>query len=245
MKTRRKTSYFTRPQAEGKSVVKENIAEAMYDLQSVTASILRHAEPESAYAGMSLDKLVTYCVYIVKNEGHVCTVERLVYECFTRFPKKFSLLGHPYWPDSERVTKSWRRCRTDFGWIEGSNILGFRITSAGRQVAKEVENALQNRTSGFKKPVAIEETRRSYELEHLKRVRSSPMFQEYLTNSKNFLTSEVEFRQLLMCNLETPGRILRQNLRELQNIAKNQSDSVVVKFLNVLEERFRKVLQRR
>jgi len=212
----------------------------------IEAEMPREGVPESPSKKVSLDRLLTYCVYVVNQSGSVCSVSRLVYECFTRFPERFCLPGYPHWPDSERVTKTWRRCRTDFGWIEGSNVLGFRVTSTGREVARQVERLLHgNSQAPVQSSASANNERRTYESLHLKRIREHPAFARFQRQGSAAEIPETDFRHLLMCTLESPERILRQNLRELQNIAKTENAGDILAFLAALEERFKRVLQRR
>ena len=71
---------------------------------------------KSAYG--NLDEMLIYCADLVQQTGDACTFERLVYECFTRFPEQFGMISYPQWPDNDRINKAWLRCRTDRGgWL--------------------------------------------------------------------------------------------------------------------------------
>ncbi|MCL6481569.1 MAG: hypothetical protein K6U02_07570 [Firmicutes bacterium] len=89
-----------------------------------------------------MDELVLFAAKRVLDSGEECTVERLVYECFTLFPKSFSLPKYPQWPDSARLNKSWWRCRTDKGWLAGSVKQGLRLTPAGEEAVAAVARKL-------------------------------------------------------------------------------------------------------
>ncbi|MEO0141187.1 MAG: hypothetical protein ABIM88_06565, partial [candidate division WOR-3 bacterium] len=55
--------------------------------------------PFERYKDIGLNQLVVYCVGRILANGEECTLERLIYECFTLFPKKFGLRKYPQWPD--------------------------------------------------------------------------------------------------------------------------------------------------
>ena len=94
------------------------------------------------YHDISLDELVTYCVFLLHEENTEATFENIVAKCFDLFPDKFSLFGYPQWPDSSRVNKSWLRCRTDFKYIAGTVKTGFKVTSNGLDIVEKVQKKL-------------------------------------------------------------------------------------------------------
>ncbi len=59
--------------------------------------------PAGSYENISVDELVLFAAKCILDSGEECTVERLVYECFTLFPKSFCLPRYPQWPDSTRT----------------------------------------------------------------------------------------------------------------------------------------------
>lgn len=199
-------------------------------------------DPE-IYTKISLDHLITFCVRSILDSGEECTFERLVYEAFTNFPKKFGLLRYPNWPDSARVNKSWLRCRTDFGYIVGSAKEGFRLTEQGKRIAENakrrlVETKIQQKDGIFSHDSG--KTREKYEAV-LKQIRINPLFQSYINDPINNEFDEMKLRLLLNCTMETPIRVLRQNIKYFINIAKTYGDSEVIKFLNKCENAIRKM----
>ncbi len=177
----------------------------------------------------SIDRLLAFAVGQVVAAEEDCTFERLVYECFTLFPDAFAMQRYPQWPDSVRINKTWLRCRTDRGWIVGSVQEGFRLTEQGAHVASEVAHVLG------KNPAAAEtgpgnRARERYEA-MLRHVRRQPSFQAYQADPGSFSLSDSGLRVLLNATLETPRRILRQNLRAYQNAAAAYQDAEAGAFL--------------
>lgn len=191
----------------------------------------------------SIDQLLIYAVWQILQSGEECTFERLVCECFTRFPESFSLKRYPQWPDSDRVNKAWLRCRTDKGWLAGSRQHGFRLTAAGEHVARKVaaqlfEDTGQSPASGPSGPRA----RERYEA-LLRNIRRDPLFQRFIGSQGSFHVSEMEFRSLLGATLETPPRVLRQNLTTYKNAARDYQDHEVYNFLIVCEQKMASVIK--
>jgi hypothetical protein len=186
-----------------------------------------------ASRGPPLDDLVVYSVAEVLAAGENCTFERLVFECFTRFPEAFGLALYPEWPDSARVNKAWLRCRTDKGWIVGSVQEGFRLTSVGERAAEKVRARLQSESGATTTRAG---TRPRDPLQALLRnVRKDPLFQRYVDRQAEFKPSEMELRRLLGATLETPLRVLRQNLSAFKSAADAYHDTEALDFLRACE----------
>jgi hypothetical protein len=166
--------------------------------------------------------------------GDDCTFERLVYECFTRFPYAFGLKRYPEWPDSARVNKAWHRCRTDKGWITGSVQEGFRLTIAGELVAASVTARLVAGTASTERTGSGTRTRERYEA-LLRNLRRDALYQRFLGGPNGFEPSDMELRQLLGATLETPTRILKQNLNAYKSAARAYEDDEVLDFLAACE----------
>ena len=205
----------------------DNLAEVANNRDMATATRSRSIT--------SIDELLTYAVGQVTGAGEECTFERLVYECFQLFPQKFAMQRYPDWPDSVRVNKTWLRCRTDRGWIVGSVQEGFRLTAEGVQVAAKVGRALGNAKVSVPEASDGARSRERYEA-MLKYIRRQPPFQAYLEEPGTFMLSETGLRVLLNGTLETPLRVLRQNLRAYQNAAEAYGDTEVAAFLSTCKE---------
>ena len=192
---------------------------------------------------VSIDELLVFAARKVIECGDECTFERLVYECFTRFPEEFGLRRYPQWPDSTRVTKSWLRCRTDRGWIIGSVKEGFRLTDSGTEVALNLEAKLspEGKPASESRKVS---TRERYDT-LLRYIKSSEAFQKYNKSPNSFVISESEFRYVLGCTLQTPIRIIKQNMFSYKNAAKIYDDNDVLNFLNTCEKQMAKFLKRK
>ena len=186
-------------------------------------------------AATSIDQLLTYAVGQVAAAGEECTFERLVYECFTLFPKQFAMQRYPEWPDSVRVNKTWLRCRTDRGWIVGSVQEGFRLTQGGEVVASKVARTLGKDPAAANQTNEGNRARERYEA-MLRYVRRQPSFQAYQADPGAFTLSEPGLRVLLNATLETPRRVLRQNLRAYQNAAAAYEDAEAAEFLTACGE---------
>jgi hypothetical protein len=187
--------------------------------------------PASIYMTIGLDSLLIYCVKRVIAGGEECTFERLVCECFTLFPQRFSFARYPQWPDAARINKTWLRCRTDKGLIVGSLQEGFRLTPSGERLAAKIEQVLrQHKVTGNIPQPGMS---RSREEAVVRQIRATDAFARWLKDGPAFIISNSEFRALLNCTLETPRRVLRQNLLFYKAMAQALEDSEALRFLDV------------
>ncbi len=181
---------------------------------------------ENIYTSVSLTKLTIFAIHEIANNGEECAYERIVKECFTIFPKRFSFQRYPEWPDGTRVKIEILRCR-DKGWVAGNEKNGFQITLLGKRVAHEVLRELQE---GTIKKQRIGQTRDRGDtiIKHLKE--SEPL-KRFRQNKENFTISEGEFRRLFVATFETPPRVLKQNLNYCLDICKQYGENELFEFL--------------
>jgi hypothetical protein len=191
--------------------------------------------PEAVYESVPLDELLVCAVRRIFDSGEECTFERLVCEAFTLFPKKFGFQRYPHWPDSARVNKTWLRCRTDKGWIAGGVQEGFRLTPKGERVAQRAQGKLSR---GSPPPVKrVPRPRERYEAA-LRQIRQSQAFSRFLSDPSVFTIPEMELRNLLGGTLETPRRILGQNLHYYLDAATQYKDQEALNFLEVCRDQW-------
>lgn len=91
---------------------------------------------EELYTRVSINDLILFGIYSVAAKKEKCTFERLVKECFTLFPKSFSLLKISKWPDSRKLDRPLRTLRKR-RLIAGDPKSFFSLTKLGRKTAEE------------------------------------------------------------------------------------------------------------
>ena len=178
---------------------------------------------------LTIDELAVYCAWRILARKQQCTFEKLTVECYRRFPERFSLQGYPEYPDSARVNKSWLRCRTDHGWLLGNLKSSFRLSPEGLAVAKSVRSRLS--TGPFRAKNLQRARERTRESALVAFVRGHPSFKRYLSSKKSFTPSRNELLALASCTLDTPPRVVNQNLIQLLHAARLIADKEVESFL--------------
>lgn len=189
---------------------------------------------EQIYSKIKMQDLIVFGVYSVIKGNETCTYERLVAECFQRFPKVFGFKRYPQWPDSLKFDRPLRTLRQE-GLIVGSVRDRFQLTEFGEKLAKETESTLNKGISVNRKRRS---TGRSVDDRLIVFVKENNAFREFLESPEGFSISESQFRSLLRCTLETPERVIKQNLEYYKNVAKYYNEKQISKFLLVCEKKF-------
>jgi hypothetical protein len=186
---------------------------------------------EKIYTLLPLTKLVIFAISEIDNIKEECAYERIVKECFTLFPKRFSFQRYPEWPDGNRVKIEILRCRNN-GWVTGNEKKGFHITSLGRRAAQEVLKELK---VGPARELHSTQTRDRGDtiLSYLKK---SEPYRRYQENKENFIITEEEFRRLVISTFETPPKVLEQNFNYCFDLCSEYGEKELCDFLEKCRE---------
>lgn len=184
---------------------------------------------EKIYINLPKNHLIVLGIYsIILQKKEECTFERLVKECFTLFPKVFGMSRYPQWPDTLKFDRDLRDLREQ-GLITGNPRISYSLTKFGERLAKEAEEFLKK---GVKRK-AIYKSKRGADINWVNYLKKSEPFQRFLKNKKKFSVTEMEFRNLLRCTLESPIRILKQNLIYSKNLAREFKEKKLDDFLEI------------
>lgn len=192
----------------------------------------------TSYGSIDLDRLVIYTTVELEKLGIELSLENIIVGAFKLFPKKFSLVGYPEFPDATRVEKSLWRCKGNKRqWIGGKTPHGYLITDRTRIIATQTEDQLSN--PALRKQKIPSRMRRKESI--LKEVTSSPAYSKYMSG-KGESISEADFCYLLQGTLDSSREALRENLVSLKKFTEELEREDVIKFLNWLEQRFKNFL---
>lgn len=187
---------------------------------------------EEIYINVPKNHLIVFGIHSVVTQKEECTSERLIKECFTLFPKKFGMTRYSQWPDTLRFDRDLRKLREQ-GLITGNPKISFSLTKFGEKLAKETGAILK---TGARRKIEYK-TGRGTDINWINYLKKSEQFQRFLKDKKRFSITEMEFRNLLRCTLESPIRILKQNLLYSKNLAKEFKEKKLVKFLEVCSQK--------
>jgi len=188
------------------------------------------------YMKLPLADLILGSIYLVVSRGETCTFERLVAESFNNFPKVFSFRRYPKWPDSLKFDRPLRTLR-EKGYIVGSARDSFSLNKYGENKARDILKKLNKRITPqrdtyFQLPV------RSSDDRIIEYIKKSFTFLSYLSDPKSFFISDQELRNLLRCTLETPERVVKQNMQYYIKVARDYNEVEVERFLLCCKRKF-------
>ena len=184
------------------------------------------------YKNIQKSRLILFGLYSVATKKEECTSERLVKECFNLFPKVFGMSRYPQWPDTLKFDRDLRTLRQQ-GLITGNPKISFSLTKFGEKLTKETEKFLKRGTKRKERY----KIGRGTDINWINYLKKSQSFQRFLKNKKKFSITEMEFRNLLRCTLESPIRIIKQNLLYSTNLAKEFKEKDLTQFLEVCSQK--------
>jgi hypothetical protein len=191
---------------------------------------------EEIYKKTPAAHLIVFGIYSILQRGENCTFEKLIEECFNLFPKVFSFGRHPEWPDALKFDRTLRTLR-EKGLVVGNPSTFYYFTKFGEKIAKKTAQDLK---TGLSKKTITEKPKRDAEINWIRNLQKSEVFQRFLKGKKSFAVSNMELRSLLHCTLETPLRIVKQNLSYSINLAEEFREKDLFNFLKLCQTKLTK-----
>jgi hypothetical protein len=190
---------------------------------------------EEIYTKIPTAHLIVFGIYSIIQRGENCTFEKLIEECFSLFPKVFSFSRHPGWPDSLKFDRTLRTLR-EKGLVVGNPNTFYSFTKFGEKIAKKTAQDLK---TGLSKKTITEKPKRDAEINWVRNLQKSEVFQRFLKREKGFIVNNMELRSLLHCTLETPLRIVKQNLSYSINLAEEFKEKELFEFLKFCQKKLK------
>ena len=191
-----------------------------------------------SYENTDLDSLVVYTAVVLEQLGVELSLENIIVGAFKLFPKRFSLLGYPEFPDATRVEKSLWRCKgNEKKWIDGKTRHGYLLNDRSGIIAKQTKDQLAGPV--LKKTRNVSKMRRKDSL--LKEITDSPAYCKYV-NGEGESISQSDICYLLQGTLDSSRETLWENLISLKRLAEELQQGDILEFLNWLGQRFKDFL---
>jgi hypothetical protein len=200
--------------------------------------VITTEDKETTYTQMDIHSLILICIDSVIGNNEDCTFERLVYECFTNFARVFSLFRYPQWPDSNKLDRPLRKLR-ERGLIVGSPKIGFLLTEDGKHQVTKARKMLEHQIKVKSTPRVLKGKERNF----VAYIKTNELYQRFVNNRSNFDLTDQEFIDLLRGTLETPKRVLRQNLAQYERLAEEFRDIELREFLKACESKMKPLLE--
>jgi hypothetical protein len=187
------------------------------------------------YTKIALNDLVVYSMHFLHTQGIAITSEDIISACFTLFPKRFSLVKYPYWPDSAVVSRRWSECRRK-GYLVGSVANGFKLTTKGSKFAEKVEKMLGNLRPTSSQMVRTETKTRAGKF--VRSMETSDAYRDYKKHGRSSKFNEFDLRSMLLCTMESPPETLKRNLDQFSEYADVSGRKDLAAFLDFSEHKF-------
>src|SRR5216684_6444138 len=196
------------------------------------------------YKRIALNDLVVYAAYFVAQQNKEITAEDIVAACFMLFPERFQLRGYAQWPDSTVVNKRWIDCR-DKGFLQGSTATGFSLTPKGLKLAEKTAAILtgERRLFGRQKTNKTSSEIRTRAGRFVRSLETSEAFQAFSKAGVSAEISEFDFRNMLLCTMESSSNTLRNNIDQFKQSASEYERKDLLQFLDFCSNKFAGLLR--
>lgn len=194
------------------------------------------------YENMALDNLVLYAISIVQELNLEKNFYNIVVACYKLFPKQFSLIGFPQYPDAKRVHDClWHCSYKTKGWLVGKTKHGYDFSSIGLKILKQTKRMIKNpilqemRVKRSKKKRPHDRRREAIIVRELMNSRA---FKKYKTGNIDAI-EKVDICFALQGTLDTPKDILKKNLKMIKNIILQYNNKEALDFFSIIENKFK------
>jgi hypothetical protein len=170
------------------------------------------------------------------ESGDTPTFERLVAECFERFPQRFALSSYPQWPNAAIINKSWLRCRTDKKLITGNVAGGFDLTPKGKLLVEKTLLKLSAPAPEGLQPKKGDKQTMSGRV--VERIEKSPAYIKFQgTKSLDDIT-EYEASDLFYATMESAPETLLKNYEIMLQHLQNYNREDLIEFVRKIRDKF-------
>jgi hypothetical protein len=184
-------------------------------------------ESNGEYMPLDKDRLVLFVAGYLESKRIEPTFDKIVVAAFKLFPKKFSLIGFPEYPDGRTLYYCvYNHCTLDKKWLFGNVQSAFKLTERGRYFLDETQKMLEGKIV----PTRTHQTSpRRKETTFIYILKKTKAYEKYLQNEKE-LISKSEFLEALRVSSDSKA-LIQANLTKYLEYAHRINESSVVKFL--------------
>jgi hypothetical protein len=185
---------------------------------------------EGDYISLDKDRLVLFAVGFLESKKIEPTFDKIVITTFKLFPKKFSLIGFPEYPDGRTIYYCvFNHCTLTKKWLLGNMQSGFKITERGRYFLDETKKMLEGR---IKINRTYKTVPRRKEATFITELKKTNVFKKYMGDIKEEIT-KFEIYEALKAPLNAKELALA-HLEKYLDYANKIGDLQAIKFLEVV-----------
>lgn len=192
------------------------------------------SEFDKDYLSIDKDRLSLFVVDFLQLKNIEPTFDKIVVTSFKLFPKKFSLLGFPEYPDALTVHYCVYMHNTKIkGWLSGNVQTGFNITEKGRYFLEETKKMLSGLIKTTKQYGTIP---RRKEVTFINLLKKTNAYKKYSQNQNEEITNS-EVLEALKVTSSSPKEITEKHLKRYLEYAVRINDSSVIKFIEFVRKK--------
>ena len=193
-----------------------------------------------SYSGLDNNRLAAYAVFSLEENGITASQENLIITLFLMFPSKFSLVGFPEHPDAERVNRSLLQLGPKYrGWATGDRHIGYTLTDKGRLVVAQTKKLMIEPEPTKRRRGSPKERTRDPNSE-VKEIELTKLWQQFNSGTLGE-PDEFAIWELLRAFPSSSKKSLRNRIRNMQVAAKLVGREDVLKFIGMVEEKYKHI----
>jgi hypothetical protein len=197
-------------------------------------AILRQIkESEEDYLTLDKDRLVLFAVDFLESRRIEPTFDKIVVATFKLFPKKFSLIGFPEYPDGRTIYYcAYNHCTLTKKWLFGNVQSAFKITEKGRYFLDETRKMLQGKIKSTKVHETIP---RRKEITFIAELKKTQAFRNYISDKKEEIRNYDVYEALKA--QPNSKELALAHLQRYSDYANRIGDLQIVEFLKFIKTR--------
>lgn len=190
-------------------------------------------EYSGEYSPLNKDRLVLFAVSQLETKRIEPTFDKIVVAAFKLFPKKFSLIGFPEYPDAKTIHYCvYNHCTLSKKWLFGNVQSGFRTTERGKYFLDETIKMLEGRIQQTRTHLTSPRRKETTFISILKKTKA---YEKYLHDEKS-LIDKSELLEALRVPSDSKA-LIQANLTKYLEYAHRINESSVIKFLESVKSK--------
>jgi len=192
-------------------------------------------EYQGNYTPLDKDRLVLFTVNYLESKKIEPTFDKIVATTFKLFPKKFSLIGFPEYPDGKTIYYCvYNHCTLTKKWLFGNVQSAFRVTERGKYFLEETQKMLEGKIELAKTHQTIP---RRKEVTFIRILQKTNAYMKYLQNKK----AEIDKSEIFEALRVPPNSkgLLQAHLTKYFEYAHRINESSAVEFLEFVQEKLK------
>ena len=189
-------------------------------------------ESQSDYLSMNKDRLILFAIGFLESKDIEPTFDKIVVTGFKLFPKKFSLIGFPEYPDGRTIYYCvYNHCTLTNKWLRGNIQSGFKVTEKGKYFLDETKKMLVGKIK-LSKTYGIVPKRK--EVTFITALKKTKTFKKFVDDMERKIP-EFEIFEVLNAPMDSK-ELAQAHLEKYFEYANRINDLDALNFLEFLKE---------